>query len=87
MPEIAPTFVFVIVGSFFVEMIYNMSGVATLLFRSMFRPGGGFYYIAINTPMTVMICTFYATITLFFIFLMDILYAIVDPRIRIGKKK
>ncbi len=87
MPEIAPTFVFVIVGSFFVEMIYNMQGVATLLFDAMFQPNMGTYYIIINTPMTVLISVFYAAITLFFIFLVDIMYAVVDPRIRVGAHK
>ena len=87
MPEIAPTFVFVVVGSFFVERIYNMQGTATLLFRSMFRPGVGSYYIAIHTPMVVLISTFYALFTLLFIFFIDIIYAIIDPRIRVGEKR
>ena len=85
MPEIAPTFVFVIVGSFFVEKIYNMQGTATLLFDSMFQMGFGFYYVTIHSPMVVMICTFYSALTLIFLFFMDITYAIVDPRIRVGK--
>ncbi len=87
MPEIAPTFVFVIVGSFFVEKIYNMQGTATLLFDSMFQLGFGFYYVVIHSPMVVMICTFYSALTFLFIFLMDITYAIVDPRMRVGKTK
>lgn len=87
MPEMAPTLVFVIIGSFFVEMIYNMRGAATLFFQSMYRPGVGSYYIAIHTPMTVLISVFYAAITLFFIFVMDIMYAVVDPRIRVRSKK
>ncbi len=87
MPEIVPTFVFVMVGSFFVEMIYNMKGVSTLLFDAMFHPMIDFYYISIDTPMVVMICAFYATITLLFTFLVDVMYAVVDPRIRIGVRK
>ena len=87
MPEIAPTFVFVIIGSFFVEQIYNMRGVATLLFTSMFRPGVDAYYITINTPMTVLISLFYATMTLVFLFLVDVMYAVIDPRIRVGQQK
>ena len=87
MPEIIPTFVFVMIGSFFVEMIYNLKGVATLLFDSMFHPMIDFYFISIDTPMVVMICAFYAFITLFFSFIVDVAYAIIDPRIRVGIKR
>lgn len=87
MPEIAPTFVFVVVGSFFVEQIYNMSGASWLFLRSMFHPGVGGWFISIHTPMTVLISVFYATFTLVFLFFVDLLYAVVDPRISLSKKK
>ncbi len=87
MPEIAPTFVFVVVGSFFVEQIYNMSGASWLFLRSMFAPGYGSWYITIHTPMTVLISVFYATFTLVFLFFVDLMYAIVDPRVSVIKPK
>ena len=59
----------------------------TFYFRSMFKPGIGSYMIAIHTPMTVLISVFYAAITLFFIFIMDIMYGVIDPRIRVLSNK
>ena len=84
MPELIPTFVFVMVGSFFVEMIYNLRGVSTLLFEAIFHPMMDSHFISFDTPMTVMVCVFYAAITIFFTLLVDISYAIIDPRIKVG---
>ncbi len=87
LPELAPTFIFVLGGSFFVEMIYGIDGVARLIFDSLLVPFmDRTYMIIIDIPMTMVTTMFYAAFGLVFALLVDVAYPLVDPRIRIGAK-
>ncbi len=87
MPELTPTFLLVLGGSFFVEMIYGVNGAARLMFHSVLTscPSGG-WCPQINIPMTMAMTMFYASFGLGFALLVDLIYPIVDPRIKIGAK-
>ena len=86
-PEIVPTFIFVLISSFFVEIIYNMQGISALLFNALYDPFMDTNIINIDTPPAVMVSTFYTFIALFMAFVVDITFAFVDPRIKMGSKK
>ena len=87
MPEIAPTFGFVLTGSFLVERINNIPGVSKLLADALFTPMMDFHYINIDVPLAVMVCVFYIVLGLVMVLTVDLLYAWMDPRIKIGSKK
>lgn len=87
MPLLVPTFLYVLMGSFFVEKIYGIPGAAKLLFDSLMRPYGDTHYIHIDPYMAAAVTTFYAGFGMIFALVIDILYHFVDPRIKVGKKK
>ncbi len=87
MPELTPTFLTVLGGSFFVEMIYGIDGAARLLFNSVLTMGPAGYVPQIDIPMAMAITMFYTTFGLAFALIVDISYPFVDPRIRVGSKK
>ena len=88
LPEIPSTFFVVITGSFFVEVVYNVPGLATWFVKSMI-PGYGATQppFVIDTPVVVIITIFYALLYQIAIFIIDIMYVIIDPRIKMGSKK
>ncbi|MFP4177446.1 MAG: ABC transporter permease [Acholeplasmataceae bacterium] len=86
-PEIAPTFMYVLFGSFFIEMVFNMQGLANLFFDSLFRPFMSSYYVDIDIETTILISVFYAVFGMIATLLMDTFYVLLDPRIKIGSKK
>ena len=87
LPEIAPTFGFVLTGSFLVERINNIPGVSKLLFDSLFMPAMGGWTVNIDINLTVMVAAFYAFMGLLMVWLVDIFYAVLDPRIKMGSKR
>jgi ABC-type dipeptide/oligopeptide/nickel transport system permease component len=87
MPEIAPTFTFVISGSFLLEYINNVPGTSLLLYQALFSPMMGGHYFNVNIPVAVLVCCFYTSMGLAVVLLVDMIYPLVDPRIRIGSKK
>ncbi len=87
MPELTPTFLYVLGGSFFIELMYGFDGVARLMMRSTIEPMMDFFIINIDIPVAVVTTVFYASLGMMFALIVDITYPLVDPRIRIGKKK
>lgn len=87
MPEIAPTFGFVLTGSFLVERINNIPGVSKLLADALFTPMMDFHYINIDVQLAVMVCVFYIVLGLVMVLMVDLVYAWMDPRIKMGSKK
>ncbi len=86
-PEIIPTFVFVLGMSFFIESVYNIQGLANLFIDSIVIPTDMFSYIYIDVNVVVAIgILLYGTIMVTALFA-DILLSVVDPRIRIVGKK
>jgi len=86
-PQIIPTFVFVLGMSFFIESVYNIQGLANLFLDSIIIPTSLYSYIYIDVNTVVAIgFLLYATIMITSLFA-DILLSVVDPRIRIVGKK
>jgi oligopeptide transport system permease protein len=87
LPLLVPTFLYVLMGSFFVEQIYGIPGAAKLLFESLMRPYGDTFYVHIDPYMAAAVTTFYAGFGMIFALIIDIIYHFVDPRMKIGQKK
>ncbi|TVP96078.1 MAG: ABC transporter permease [Acholeplasmatales bacterium] len=87
MPEIAPTFGFVLTGSFLVERINNIPGVSKLLADALFSPMMDFHFINIDVRLAVMVCVFYIIFGLVMVLMVDLVYAVMDPRIKMGSKR
>ncbi|MDY0139248.1 MAG: ABC transporter permease [Candidatus Izemoplasmatales bacterium] len=86
-PQIIPTFVFVIGMSFFIESVYNIQGIANLFLDSIIMPTSMYSYLYIDVPVVVAIgILLYGTIMVTSLFA-DISLSILDPRIRITGKK
>ncbi len=86
-PAILSSFIYVLCGSFIIELIYGIPGIARQFLDSIFVKLGSEYRIIIDTNRLVLIAGFYTSISLVFGLIIDILYGILDPRIRIGSKK
>lgn len=87
MPELSTAFIAVLTSSFFIEIIYNVQGVANLFLESLFRPFLDFNVVNIDTNTVVVIGFFYSAIALVISLMSDLLYALIDPRMKIGRKK
>src|SRR5690554_3895593 len=87
LPFISSTFILVICNSFFVEVFYNIPGIATWFKTSLVSPLGDGNYLSIDTYSLVMIGSFYTFLSLIVTFIVDIIYKFFDPRIKIGSKK
>jgi oligopeptide transport system permease protein len=76
-------FLFALMGSVFVEIIYHIPGVAILLIRSLVRvsPMGGLY-IYIELEMVMVILLFYSILSIGMNIISDLLLLYIDPRIR-----
>lgn len=68
----------VLAGSLFIESVFGIPGVGSYYVRSV---------TARDIPMILGMTVFYSLITIVSIFITDILYGIVDPRIKIINKK
>ena len=75
---IVPMFTNIMGGSLVVESIFSVPGMGGLMVNSI---------NANDHMLTVAILLFYSLISLFTVFIVDILYGIIDPRVRIGGKK
>lgn len=88
MPALASTFIVVLTGSFLVEIIYNIQGVANLFMDSLLKPFlDNVKYIHIDTNMVAVVGFFYGSLALIMALIADMLYVVVDPRMKIGHKK
>jgi oligopeptide transport system permease protein len=65
-------------GSLVVERIFSIPGVGGIMIDSI---------SAMDHPLTIACIIFYTTISLFSILIVDILYGVVDPRIRMGARR
>ena len=70
-----PIFAILITGSFIVERIFQIPGIGRPFVDAVFRRD---YGVIMGTTI------FFATIVAFANLIVDILYAVVDPRIRYG---
>jgi ABC-type dipeptide/oligopeptide/nickel transport system permease component len=75
---IVPMFTGILGGSLVVESIFAVPGLGGLLVKST---------NAADHPLTVALLIFYSAISLLTILFMDIIYGILDPRIKMGGRK
>ena len=88
LPEVPSAFLFALTGSFFVELMYHVPGVAQLFFESLTGIGPfGAHYVQIDLDIMMVILLFYTSITLIVILIADISYRFIDPRILMGTSK
>jgi oligopeptide transport system permease protein len=87
MPELAHTFMYVLFGSFFIELVFSMPGLARLFFKSLFSPFMESTYVNVDVNVAVLIAGFYTFYGLIANFFVDISYSLIDPRMKIGSKK
>jgi oligopeptide transport system permease protein len=87
MPALSFTFIGVLTWSFLLEVIYNIQGLANLIMDAMFKPYMDIHYVSIDIYTTILIAVFYTTLGLIMALIIDVLYAVVDPRIKMGHKK
>lgn len=87
-PEIVPTFVFVLGMSFFIESVYSIPGISNLFFHSISKSNsgmGGYIFIDINVVVAIGVLLF-GMIMIFSLFV-DLMLFFFDPRIKITGKK
>lgn len=87
LPEMMTTFVYVITSSFFIEYFYRVLGVARLLLQSIISFGADTTYVMVDTTMVTAVTMFYITFIVVTAFIIDIIWALLDPRIKITGKK
>ncbi|MFU8793466.1 MAG: hypothetical protein ACNA7K_05510 [Acholeplasmataceae bacterium] len=87
LPQILSAYILTLGGAFFIEIVYNIQGIANLFLDSLFTPYLDSTYVNIDTSVIVLIGAFYTFMSLVAVFIMDITYVLIDPRIKIGSKK
>lgn len=87
LPQVLSAYILTLGGAFFIEIVYNIQGIANWFLESLFTPIFDTTYVNIDTSVIVLIGAFYTFMSLIAIFIMDITYVLIDPRIKIGSKK
>lgn len=81
LPNIVTSFALLLIalwtGAIILETVFNWPGLGRLYYKAI-----GLY----DTPVIVAIAVVYAYLLGFTVFLLDFVYALVDPRVRIGEK-
>lgn len=81
LPNIVTSFAFLLInlwtGAIILETVFNWPGIGELYFRSI----GAF-----DTPVILANIVVYAYLLALTVFLLDFIYALVDPRVRVGQK-
>lgn len=83
LPEISNTFIYTISTAFFVEIVYNIPGVANMLYKSLLQRNGFSNFVSIDVSLLVVTTVFYVSLGLLINFFVDILHGVVDPRVNI----
>lgn len=82
LPNIVTSFAFLLInlwtGAIILETVFNWPGIGELYFRSI----GAF-----DTPVILANIVVYAYLLALTVFLLDFIYALVDPRVRVGQKR
>ena len=87
LPEISTSFLFVLSSTFLIEIVYNINGMANLFYDSMIMPYYGMASVYFIIPITMLITSVYLVLGMIVSFIVDIVHALIDPRIRIGSNK
>lgn len=87
LPSLSTTFTSVITSSMFIERVSNIPGLALLFFESLIdeRPDG--FYLVPDIPLLVLVCGIYSLLIFGINFIIDVLYRVLDPSMKIGSKK
>ena len=86
LPVLPSTFIFVMTSSFLIEMVYNVQGVARLLFMSLFNRFDRAFYLNVNVELSTLLLSFYVALALLMVLAADIALMALDPRIRMNRK-
>ncbi len=82
LPEIPTAFLYALTGSFLVELIYHIPGVAELMYDSLVSISPmQTNYVNIDIPVVMVITLFYTGLSFIVIFICDLLHRVIDPRI------
>ncbi|MCF7927214.1 MAG: ABC transporter permease [Candidatus Izimaplasma sp.] len=87
LPILTDTFVKVLGLSFFVEIVYQIPGIANLLYDVVLSSMGDANVVRFQVIVVVAIGLVYSSFAIFIGFLNDVTQMLFDPRIRIGTKK
>ncbi len=87
LPEMLPMIIYALVSSFIIELVYNIPGMTRYMFKSIFSPVGTGFYINIDLNPVVVVGAFFTFFTLMAALFIDLAYAWIDPRMRVGQKK
>lgn len=86
--KIPDAFLHALVGSFFVELVYNYDGVANHLYDALVSLSPmGTWYVNIDIYTTMVVILFYTILSLSLNLASDILLVVADPRIKLGVSK
>lgn len=87
LPEMTNTFIAVVGLSFLVEIVYNVPGIANLMYDAIMYNAGGGSTVYFDIPVVVLLAAFYSAVGLFVALINDVLQPVIDPRINMGAKK
>jgi len=82
MPVIVDMIVFVITGSFVVEIVYKVPGIGDLLLESLIKSSGFGGYIRVDVNSIILIVAYYVFICMSLILIADIIQKNIDPRVK-----
>ncbi len=85
MPTLIEVFIYVLTGSFFLEITYGIEGAAALLYESLIQlfPDFNINYIQIDVNTSIIVTAYYMLIIMLFTLLVDIVHNFLDPRVKV----
>lgn len=87
LPEITTTFIYVLTSSFFIEYFYTINGAANLMLKSIITFGSDTKFVSVDTSVVTAISAFYIVFIVVTALIIDIIWALLDPRIKINGTK
>ncbi|MCF7925745.1 MAG: ABC transporter permease [Candidatus Izimaplasma sp.] len=86
-PEVTNIFVMVLSFSFLIEIVYQVPGVAKLLYDSIVTSGGFGSTVFLDLSNVIVVGMFYAFLGLIIGYINDLILPLIDPRIKMGIKR
>ncbi len=86
-PEMTNTFVVILSFSFLMEIVYQVPGVAKLMYDSIVTSSGFGNTVYLDMANVIVVGGFYAFLALMVGFINDMILPLIDPRIKMGVKR
>lgn len=86
-PEMTNTFVVILSFSFLMEIVYQVPGVAKLMYDSIVTSSGFGNTVYLDLANVIVVGGFYAFLALLIGFINDMILPLIDPRIKMGVKR